>query len=372
MRESSIVNNSVTLNAVGDVWFGDHPVCIGHGVNSIARRRGPDFLFDGIRKLFAEGDFNFCNLESVLSETGIRRWWLPSVEMRGFPACVDGLASAGINVVNVANNHILQHGMLAFHETIELLASGGIDVVGVDVERKSRVFRCTRNGIDFAFAGYSMHPEEYYSGDNIAYSFRDDVQRIVEEVRDLRAGFDGFIVCSMHWGHEFIHYPTPEQVDFAHRLIDAGVNVLLGHHPHVLQGCEEYNGGLICYSLGNFIFDLWPPATRKTVMLRMVVKPGNNFNYSFVPLVINEDYQPIVADGDIKAKIEADLLVYNREITVQGEAFVAANSSEYRQQLAREFRYSQYKYFLRHLHKYPVNMLLQSIFRTVGRRLMLH
>ena len=363
------MNDKVIINAVGDVWFGDHPVCIGHGVRSTAARFGPGFLFEEVAPLLEEGDFNFCNLESVLSDHGLRPWLLPSLEMRGSPECIEALRAARFNVVNVANNHAMQHGLEAFNETVELLGRHEISVVGIDRDGRAVPLITKKGSVEVAFIGFSMHEELYCQGD-VAYSYRRDPAMVVKAVADLRKQFDGFIVCSLHWGDEYIHRPSPEQVGLAHKLVDSGVDVLLGHHPHVLQGIERYRRGIIFYSLGNFIFDLWMRPAKKTVMARIELASGKTPTFSAVPIWINDNYQPTPATGDDEREIEADLAAYARMIPSPGDADASALYRQEAVQRASEFRHDSYRYFARNVAKYPVGMLAQSVLRTVGRRLL--
>lgn len=360
------MDKHVTINAVGDIWFGDHPVRIGHGVMTKARKKSPEFLFEHTKHLFDDGDYNFCNLESVLSEHGARKWLLSSIEMRGFPDCVNGLLSSHFNIANIANNHILQHGKKAYNETITILKKNDIAIIGADNDGQSEVHFSEKQGIKFAFIGFSLHAEEYYKGDDIAYSYREHGQQILDEVAVLREQFDGFIVCSLHWGQEFIHYPSPEQTVLARALVDKGVNLLLGHHPHVLQGIEEYNNGLICYSLGNYVFDLWPESTKKTILLKVLVAKDHTISYSKIPVYLNNHYQPTVATGHIKATINTELEKYSNAVRSEnrGEAFTLE-----KKRIDKQFRNSQYTYFLKNLYKYPVTMIIQSVMRTLYRRI---
>lgn len=358
----------MTINAVGDIWFGDHPVRIGHGVMTMARRKSPEFLFAETKHLFEDGDFNFCNLESVLSDHGVRKWLLSSIEMRGFTECVNGLLSSHFNIANVANNHILQHGDKAYDETIELLRKNDIAVIGTDSGGSSKVQFFEKQGIKFAFIGFSLHAEEYYKGDNISYSYRKEGEQIIDEIEKLREEFDGFIVCSIHWGQEFVHYPLPEQIVLARVLIDKGVNLLLGHHPHVLQGIEEYNDGLICYSLGNYVFDLWAESTRKTILLKLKVSKDHKISYATIPIYLNKEYQPTVAMGRLKDTINSELKSYSDVVMKNGTNRDAALALDEKKLIDKNFRNSQYAYFLKNLHKYPPTMILQSVMRTLYRR----
>lgn len=363
------MENSIIMNAVGDVWFGDHPVCIGHGVNSTVRRKGPESLFLEIRNSFLDGDINFCNLESVLSVNNLKSWYLPSAEMRGFPECIQGLKVAKINVVNVANNHILQHGASAYYETLDILKHGDISCVGINENSRTNLFSLIKGDIRVFIISYSLHHDEYYKG-NILYSYRKNPDIIIEEVKEIIAKNDGFFICSLHWGNEFINYPSPKQVLLARKLIDSGVKIVIGHHPHVLQGVEDYNGGLIAYSLGNFVFDLWPENTKESMILKIRIVNNDMFDYKIIPVCINDNFQPTLATGDKKKQIEDNISKYNKMINGLS---LRTSENDYlmiSQKIDSGFRLSSYKYFIQHFYKYSLLMLIQSIGRTLIRKIL--
>ena len=154
----------ITLCAVGDLMLGDHPVVFGHGVRSRLGKEGKRWLFSKAHKAWEGADIVFGNLESVLSNTGMVTGDLKSSEMRGRPETVHSLAEAGFNILNVANNHILQHGEAAFSETIDLLKQNGIASVGlrsVDGRFYSQPCHVERKGITVGFLGYSFQKEKH-------------------------------------------------------------------------------------------------------------------------------------------------------------------------------------------------------------------
>src|SRR5688500_6970833 len=120
-----------TLVAVGDISFGDHFVCASFGVDSMLRTKRNLDVFENVKAILRGRDIVFANLETVLSEAGLERARLDSMHMRGRPQYITQLESGGFNVMNVANNHMLQHGRRAFEETIELLKSHRILPVGL-------------------------------------------------------------------------------------------------------------------------------------------------------------------------------------------------------------------------------------------------
>jgi len=357
----------VRLNAVGDVWFGDHPVRIGHGVGSLYGGGSESALFAYTKELLAEADINFCNLESVLSDAGLRTWWLPSLEMRGRPSGAEALADAGFNVVSMANNHMMQHGAQCYVETAALLERHGMSVIGrEDDEGYSELVRLDIRGARVALMAFSLRPEEYFDGKPL-YAQRESHDQMLWEVTRAKAHGVDFLVCSLHWGTEYMRVPDTSQIQLARQLIDAGVDVVLGHHPHVLQGWEIYRRGLVLYSLGNFVFDLWPRETRKAVVAHIELRRNETPSVSFTPVWIDDAFRPTRAVGEMAREIQEEL----REISEQ-IGNVHASDLEYKRAskaAEREVRLSGYRYFARNLHRYPPNMLMQSIGRTLVRRI---
>ena len=355
---------SILVNAVGDVWFGDHPVCIGHGIRSTKSNSPPHYIFNKVKMLLADADINFCNLESVVSDAGLISGSLESIEMRASPGAVHDLQDAGFNVVSIANNHIMQHGVEAYEDTLENLKKANINVVGLDKEGGTNIHFFEKEGIHVAILSFSMRPEGYYEGTPL-YSFRAELQPIIDEIAALRQEFDGFILCSVHWGCEFLDQPSPDQRVMARRLADAGVDVLLGSHPHVWQGVERINNSVILYSMGNFVFDLWQENCRASAITHLELQQDGIINYKITPIWINDGFQPELPSGRRLAAIGRTLDDINRRLNSE-----QPSQQEY-ERMAEEvelgFRYSSYRYFLRNIYRYPLPMLIQSLSRTVSR-----
>lgn len=361
----------ITLNAVGDIWFGDHPVRIGHGVGSLYsyKLKNESALFDEVRGALAGADINFCNLESVLSSAGRRGWWLPSIEMRGSPNAGSALKQAGFNVASIANNHMMQHGAQCYEETATLLERHGIAPVGREnAQGRSQSAIVEVRGMRVAFVGFSMRPEEYFQGRPL-YAQRSSPDEVLEEVAAVAATGPDFLVCSLHWGTEYMGVPEQWQMQLARQLVAAGVDVVLGHHPHILQGWERIDNGLVFYSLGNFVFDLWPRSTRKSVIAHIELEQGGPASVRFTPIWIDDAYRPTVATGELADEIEQELRSLSEQLH-DADAF--GDEAAYRlaaRQAESEIRLSGYRYFASNLHRYPPNMLIQSVGRTVLRRL---
>ena len=134
---------------------------------------------------------------------------------------------------------------------------------------------------------------------DVAYA---DINRIGDEIRNARDNCD-FLIVSFHWGREFDFYPYDHQRELAYLAADSGADVVVGHHPHVLQGIEEYNGSRIFYSLGNFVFD-WqvPTGTDETVIVGLTLSGGSIREVELIPVQI-KDCQPVLAQGDKAERI---------------------------------------------------------------------
>ncbi len=362
--------SKLSISAVGDVSLGDHPVCAGIGMRSAFRKRGGSILASVAYK-FRESDLTIANLETVTSNKGLRPFWLPSYEMRGDPKSLTYLREAGIDLVGVANNHAMQHGEAAFHDMVERARGAGMEVIGTEETKgRTKVFEIVHeDGLVSGIVSLSIRPEEWAESSNsLPYSYRDSAEELLNEIARLRKEFSGFLICSLHWGLEFLDYPSPEQVELGHKLIDTGVDVLLGHHSHVLQPVEQYGQGLIFYSLGNFVFDLWPEETRYTAIAHVDLEKGKVPQFQITPVKIDPDYSLSIAIGSDARTVE-ELLSWER---FQAMGSKPESESEYRGQYnnaRRKFRFSSYRYFLKNCYRYPPWFFAQALGRTAIRRL---
>lgn len=283
----------IILTAVGDVSFGDTPKCLGFGVKSKVQAQGADFIFDKIQQHLS-GDIIFGNLEVVLSNEGLLQYDFISEQLRGRPSCVTALTRAGFNVMNIANNHSMQHGEEAFLETTLLLNENGIIVVGLKgVDNyKSTLEVINVNDKSIGFLGYSFEIDAYSPSSNVRYACSVLPEEIMADIRNAKKTVDWLIV-SAHWGLEFIDHPSLTTVRMGRNFIDAGADIILGHHPHVVQGIETYKNKIICYSLGNFVFDMaWSKTCKKSMIVQFQLNHDKSIEYEIIPVQINKNYQP--------------------------------------------------------------------------------
>lgn len=292
----------VTLMAVGDIMLGDDPICIGHGVGSTLKERNYESQFNSVSDIFKQGDIIFGNLECVLSNLDINYKSIKSVQFRGSENCIHSLVDAGFNVISLANNHILEHGLSSLKRTQNLLSKNGIHAVGVSENKDESInpVILKQNGITFGFLAYCL------IRDKTAYCSVEDPFDIINDVKEASTKVDNLIV-SMHWGNEYIRKPSPQQVELGHAIIDAGANLILGHHPHVLQGVEKYNDGVIVYSMGNFVFDMWQRKMRESMIFSCDFSKEGIQNFDIVPTIIGKDFKPVPLNGIEKEKLKSQI-----------------------------------------------------------------
>jgi len=280
----------IKISAVGDIFFGDYTISLGFGIKSSIKKHGFEYNFKHVVNCFKNKDIVIGNLETITSDIGIDERNIKTIICRGEKGSVNILKHAGFNVVNIANNHILQHGVDPFYDTINELRSKGIDVVGLKGEGESTCASIIKNihGKRVGILGYSLVNENYYKGSLLYAS--GGKEGILHDIIELKKNTD-YIIVSCHWGLEFIDRPSLNIQRLARKMVDAGASIILGHHPHVVQGIERYKNSLILYSLGNFLFDfLWNRRARETMIANLFIS-DHGIDYEILPVYISPSYQ---------------------------------------------------------------------------------
>lgn len=362
------MSQSITISAVGDIMFGDSHYCIGSGVRSLFDKKKHASPFEHVLKIFRASDVVIGNLEAVLSDKGFRRESLPSAQYRGKREFARYLSDANVSIVSMANNHILDHGLEAFAETVQGLSEAGIQPVGVRLgaggaERDAGV-SLDIHGIRVGILSFCLNDER--STRPIVANTED----IIEAIELMKTRVDR-VVISLHWGDEFLHVPSPRQVSIAHRFIDAGADILLGHHPHVLQGIESYKGKLIVYSLGNFVFDQnWSEDCRRSMILNILLDREGPIAFKAIPVRLNDSFQPVPLLDREHADSIARLEKLGKELLVDSKGR-QRTEGEYGELVSaiQKDRYRKIHWVaLRQLPRLPIRIALQLLLRPILRR----
>lgn len=262
-NEQMQTSGRVDIIAAGDIM-------LGRGVAASLKAAGASYIYPflEIKSLLHQGDFVFANLEHPLTDKKVSLDAQSKIVLKAEPEAVSGLAFAGINIVSLANNHMMdcyEDGLLDTLKTLEasqILHAGA----GESLQQAREPAIAEKNGVKMGVLAYTEMAEMVYKG-NPSIKFAAGInqagvaplqlKRIEEDIRVLRDKVD-ILAVSLHWGIEDSCEVTPQQVATAHQLCDFGADMILGHHPHRFQGIEIYNGKPIVYSLGNFIFDQVP------------------------------------------------------------------------------------------------------------------
>jgi poly-gamma-glutamate synthesis protein (capsule biosynthesis protein) len=258
-------NSQLTITMVGDMMFGRNIK------DYIASRKGYDYSFEHVLPYFRASDYVTGNFENPITSKEEDEYKKADkfIHISTEKEAATALKKAGFHSVTLANNHMLDYGPDALSETIEAFAKAGVDTVGAgrDYTDARRVSYKEVNGIRIAIVGLSeVMPKEFAAKKNRAgIASMKNVKSLVPLIVKAKRGAD-LVIVHAHWGAEYDSGAHPVQEQLGRIMIDAGADIVIGHHPHVLEPVEIYNGGVIFYSLGNFVFDQGWSRTRESVL----------------------------------------------------------------------------------------------------------
>jgi poly-gamma-glutamate synthesis protein (capsule biosynthesis protein) len=240
-------------------------VMLGRIVKERIRRLGPAYPLGQIASLMRGADLTIVNLECAVTSSDALWPGAPKAFYFGAPpAAVEALVDAGVDLVSLANNHVLDHGVEGLRETVRLLRGRGIGFAGAgeNAEEARAPAVIERKGIRFGMVAYCDHQEDFAAAaDRPGSAYLDlwDEAAVIERIRDdldrmKTAGVEWPIV-SLHWGPNMVDRPSERFVRLAHAAVDAGCGMLFGHSAHVFHGIEIYKGRPIFYSAGDLVDD---------------------------------------------------------------------------------------------------------------------
>jgi len=254
-----------------------------------------NILSDSLHDLFAESDEVCVNLETVLIENcnGSQKAFNISTP----PSNVRFLRDNNIGVVNIANNHTCDFGKVGRESTVKVLSKEGIKIIGENAS--NRVLVKLNDSIKVGLVAYTN-----FSGEELS---RLNLPSILKDINLLKEENCKYVVVNLHWGEEYVAYPRPLQQKIAHSLIDGGADVIIGHHPHCMQGYENYKNGLIFYSLGNFNFHVDHPYSESLIETKYAycvrLQFGDSMTYKIIPVFIDSNWVPDVLNEVMSAKV---------------------------------------------------------------------
>ncbi len=256
------------------------------------------YFFDKVRYLFENDDYSYVNLEGTLTTYNKKNE--KTFNFKGDPSYVNILLSGNIEGVNLANNHSNDYGVIGYNDTKKYLKEANIDYFGYDDILIKEI-----KGKKIAFVGYTSV--------GLWTSKIDDFKNAIKKLKEEEKV--SVVIANFHWGIEYSHTMSDVERKWAHIAIDSGADIVIGSHPHCLQGMEVYNGKYIVYSLGNFVFggnssprDIAYECIVVKMFFDFVDDELVNIRIKVIPCNISSsksrnNYQPIVVHGKDKEKL---------------------------------------------------------------------
>jgi len=277
------MKDSISIGFVGDIMLGELLENIGRGVKTKIESGIDPFEFS--KEYFKDIDVMIGNLECTLSNISIRNGVYSNI-LRAPPSYVKLLKDAGLSAMNMANNHTLDHGGEAFEETIEILKKNDITPFG-NPERdcfKSDLEVLNKKGWKIGLLGYNLSNLPSQKLLSIKNKISSNIINYKEDV--------DILILSLHWGYEYVNFPSWPFTELSEAFISAGANIIYGHHSHQLQGVVKENNKIIGFSLGNFIFDDLRKENRTTAIFE-VTYGDKKVKFHEWPFYINNNFQPV-------------------------------------------------------------------------------
>lgn len=267
-QETQEKGDSLVLLFTGDVL-------LDRGVRYQAERHGWDWLFAGVDSLFHTAHATIINLECPLTEvsTPLGKRFI----FRADTCCASVLRRAGVTHATLANNHTNDQGFQGIRSTIDVLLRTGITPMGWGRTEEERLTPTliSRGDVTAALFCAVLFPlENWDANPDDAAPCQTNAFRLAQAIREYRTRHPKHcIICVLHWGVEFQPYAAPQQMHQKHVLVAAGADIIIGHHPHVIQPPHSGDPIPILYSIGNFVFDQHTPETCETEVVRLTLKP---------------------------------------------------------------------------------------------------
>lgn len=274
----------VEIKEISVLFLGD--LMFDRSIRQFAEKKGNDFIFEKIGDFLKNSDLVVANLEGPITDNVSKSINTKPEEKDHFYFTFDSglagtLAKHNIKLVNFGNNHILNFGTSGLEQTKKYLTENRVDYFGDLKNLDKNYFVKEINGMKIGFVGYNQ-----FGGKGA-----EEINRNIEIIRNTV----DIILVYTHWGKEYEKTPSDSIKNLAHSFIDAGADLVIGSHPHVVQNVEEYKGKKIYYSLGNFIFDQYFSAeTMKGLAVKVRINPENkSLKFQEIPLAMDKNGQTL-------------------------------------------------------------------------------
>ncbi len=306
---TQVPEKKVVVTCAGDCTLGTDVNFGGNTLPVVAKQQENDYgyFFRNVAPIFSQDDLTMVNLEGTLSTRGEREE--KTFAFRGKPEYVNILKEGSVEAVTLANNHSMDYGEESFSDTKEALRDAGIDYV-----YKEDVLVKEINGVKVGVIGL--------------YDLDGSAEKTLETaMTKMKEAGAQVVIAQIHWGIEGENTPESSQRALAKKIVDAGADLVIGHHPHVLQGIERYKGKYIVYSLGNFCFGgNQNPKDKDTLIFQQTFRLDENDelcmddDYKLIPCSISSvgnanNYQPTPLGGEDAERVIEKVKRFSRNFT---------------------------------------------------------
>lgn len=321
LENTKIINKKgdITLSFVGDVSLADNwDIMPKYDERKIGIY---GVLDEEVLSIMNNADIMVANNEFTLSNRGTRL--NKAYTFKGDPKRASIYKEMGVDLVSLANNHIYDYGHDAFIDTLNTLKSQDIAFVGAgnNIEEAKKPYYYIINGYKIAFLNATraekkiITPEATENKEGVFRCY--DPKLFIEEIQKAKQESD-YVVALIHWGKEQSHTLEQVQIDTGKKYIDAGADVLVGSHAHVLQGMEIYNGKLIAYNLGDFLFNDW---TTETGILNVNIANDGKLSYKFIPC-LQSNVKTTILKGDKKTKLINKMQNWSYNVQIDENGYI--------------------------------------------------
>jgi poly-gamma-glutamate capsule biosynthesis protein CapA/YwtB (metallophosphatase superfamily) len=294
----AVQGETVTLALVGDLLPAS-------SVLDLMKKNGYDYPFRMAKPLLEAADIAAGNLETPITTRGTPAEDKQYV-FRGSPEAISAIKDAGFDYLSLANNHTLDYGWQGLSDTMDYLDDAKLQHAGSGNDDKEAFAPAyiDSKGLTVGFVSVTrVVPEVSWKADRahpgVAEAYSPD--RAVAAIKEAKQNAN-LVVVMVHWGEEKKDMPVAHQTDLAHRFVDAGADLVIGSHPHVLQGIEAYKGKWIAYSLGNFVFSTTTLSkTSETGVLNAECNKEGNCSLKFIPMLATYSQPAPMEDAAGKA-----------------------------------------------------------------------
>lgn len=275
-------------------------VLLARSVNArMVQKNDPSWPFQFVADRLRSADLTYINLETPLVENCPIK--TDGMVFCGQPNNVEGLKFAGIDLVNLANNHIGNQGIDGVLSTVAILQKNSLDVTGYQDPLIKEM-----KGQKVAFLGFNEVDQQPL----VNHATEENIRSKVESARQQA----DVVIVQFHWGAEYTYQPTSRQQLFAQVAVEAGADLVIGAHPHWYQQISFINNKAVMYSHGNFVFDqMWSQETREGIAAQYTFQGKNLVDVEFLPLIIEEYGQPRWLEGPEKERVLTKLREISRE-----------------------------------------------------------